>query len=99
VQSQILGLKNPEHQDRAIKSYQQYAETMYSFLNKAAESKQPPKEHAQLLRFVAQPVSIDLRPVWRAKIQQRDAKLRRANRTRNFGVQTKPTDGFIPSRK
>lgn len=102
VQTQVLALDNKAHQDSAIQAFQQYADTMYSFLRKAEDTKPGAnKDHERLLRFVAKPVTIDLRPVWKAKIQQREAKLRRSTRTRTFGIQqpTMPADLFAPPRK
>lgn len=88
----------PEHkaaQDPAIQAYDAYSDLMFPFL-KRAEDREGEDMRAQLKKFVKRRARIDLRPIWKAKIDQAQRKAA----IRRFSVKPRsPGAPYVPKTK
>lgn len=76
LQAQLLALPHNET-DPIIASYKEYAAAIYPFVEQA-EDIEGRNSREQLKEFVKWKAKIDLRPIWRSKIQH--ARMREARR-------------------
>jgi hypothetical protein len=76
LQAQLLALSH-DAQDPVISAYKEYAAAVYPFVEQA-EDIEGRRVREQLADFVKWKAKIDLRPIWKSKIQH--ARMREARR-------------------
>jgi hypothetical protein len=85
VQAQMANIEEKEQQEVVQKAYQDLSDSLFSFLsNKEGETKKSSDaDYQRLMKHVAHPLKIDLRPVAKGRIQQ---TMRRLSARQRMGV-------------